>query len=80
MKTCIICEKETCDDYDECRIEWLAQCKQDHLDFVSDMEESEIARLMSQGHLIEYEVVNVVKGHVMEEPSFPKVQLKRRNK
>jgi len=72
---CVICHEETCEDYDSCRIEWLAQCEQDHKDFVADMEDSEIGRRMAG----EPEITKVI-GHVREEPSFPKVQLRRRNK
>ena len=58
----------------------MAQCEQDHKDFVSDMEESDIAIRMARVRAKDEPEITKVIGHVIEEPSFPKVQLKRRNK
>jgi len=46
-KVCPQCEKEICDDADECRIEWMAEREQDFKDFVADMEEAMIEAKIS---------------------------------
>ena len=40
VSICPVCEKKTCNDADECRIEWEADREQDFKDFVADMEEA----------------------------------------
>ena len=69
---CVICHEEQCEDYDSCRIEWLAQCEQDHKDFVADMEDSDIAKRMAEDKRVP--AITKVIGHVAEN------QQTRRNK
>lgn len=71
---CVICHEETCEDYDSCRIEWLAQCEQDHKDFVADMEDSDIAKRMAKVRAEDGPTITKVIGHVAEN------QQTRRNK
>ena len=46
-KVCPQCEKEICDDADECGFEWMAEREQDFKDFVADMEEAMIEAKIS---------------------------------
>ena len=60
--TCPVCELTKCKDEDECYVEHLAQREQDHKDFVADMEESKIARLMARADDYVSHMIDVVRN------------------